>query len=163
MLRSKGLVAVDVSLLQVLMQVFVTLFQKAFSSTKLPGRGIRVFAAFLYTHLQGTVIRELRLDSRKKKPIRTKPFCKQFLSPLPYTLDILCGLNARFSFTLCWLPMMTINLPQLLYLFTYDKTSWIFQAVQHGPSIIETVLNYQKLREMITTIITSRYSLFWAI
>ena len=99
----------------------------------------------------------------KKKPIRTKPFCKQFLSLLPYTLDILCGLNARFSFTLCWLPMLTINLPQLLYLFTYDKTSWIFQAVQHGPSIIETVLNYQKLREMITTILTSRYSLFWAI
>ena len=59
MLRSKGLVAVDVSLLRVLMQVFVTLFQKAFSSTKLPGRGIRVFAAFLHTHLQGTVIREL--------------------------------------------------------------------------------------------------------
>lgn len=59
MLRSKGLVAVDVSLLQVLMQVFVTLFQKAFGSTKLPGRGIRVFAAFLHTHLQGTVIREL--------------------------------------------------------------------------------------------------------
>ena len=84
-----------------LMQVFVTLFQKAFSSTKLPGRGIRAFAAFLHTHLPGTVIRELRLDSRKKKPIRTKPFCKQFLSPLPYTLDILCGLNARFSFTLC--------------------------------------------------------------
>ena len=48
------------------MQVFVTLFQKAFSSTKLPGRGIRAFAAFLHTHLQGTVIRELRLDSRKK-------------------------------------------------------------------------------------------------
>ena len=48
------------------MQVFVTLFQEAFNSTTLPGRGVMAFAAFLHTHLQDTVIRELRLESRKK-------------------------------------------------------------------------------------------------
>ena len=61
------------------MQVFVTLFQEAFNSTTLPGRGVMAFAAFLHTHLQGTVIRELRLESREKKKTYTH---KTVLAPI---------------------------------------------------------------------------------
>ena len=72
----------------------------------------------------------LRLDSRKKT-ILTKPFCKQFLSPLPYTLDILCGLNAlsnpeQISEAFLLYPLLITHADHKFtstLIFIYDKTS----------------------------------------
>ena len=44
----------------------------------------------------------------------------------------------------------------LLHLLTIYYFIKIYQAVQHGLNTTEMELNYQKLREMITMILTSR-------